>query len=211
MPRQLVDIRLRRARGSLSIIEPSNVRPAMLQIARLLLAVLLLVAIHEANALPVTVSFVATDFVPDIGSTPSRVSQVSGSIVYDAASVTAPINSLTSINLSIDGHSYSIGEVGFENYTNVVYIGGLISSVRSLVPGSNDFFLSYELSPATGFSFVYSTRNSSAAVWEATRFVALSITSAATEVATVPTLSGYGVIMLALLVVVFGVWHRWRF
>jgi hypothetical protein len=99
----------------------------------LLFAVSLLSAIPvtPASAIPITVSFTATGF--NVGA---PTDPVTGSIGYDAASTTAPPNSLTSINLTIAGHAYSLAEVGFADST---VIGALINGVNFVGASTNDF------------------------------------------------------------------------
>src|SRR3954469_19731235 len=70
---------------------------------------LLTCVITQAHAIPVTVSFAVSGFRSDDGEVPPT-DPVVGSIVYDAASITSNINSLTSVNLTIAGHTYTIGE-----------------------------------------------------------------------------------------------------
>ena len=66
-----------------------------------------------AGAIPITVSFTAASFIELEEAVAAPMDPVTGSIVYDAASTTSNINSLTSINLTITGHTYLLSEVGF--------------------------------------------------------------------------------------------------
>jgi hypothetical protein len=115
-----------------------------------LFAVFLLSAIPvtPASAIPITVSFTASGFGGGAPTDP-----VAGSVVYDATSTTAPPSSLTSINLTIAGHAYSLAEVGFDDST---LIGGLINGVDAVMNNTNDFFLSWDASAITPVAFVYS-------------------------------------------------------
>lgn len=106
-------------------------------------ALVLIAANSSAHAISFTLDFTATGLtVFGTGSPPTN--PVTGVITYDAASLTAPIDSLTSINLTIDGHSYSVGETGFFNNGDNSWFGGLINGVTSLNAGTTDFVLSFD-------------------------------------------------------------------
>ena len=77
------------------------------------LAIFLLFNFGTASAIPLRMDFSADGFV-DIqsgGPRPVPLDPVSGSITYDA--VGSDILSLIGIDLTIDGYSYSIGDIGF--------------------------------------------------------------------------------------------------
>jgi hypothetical protein len=57
---------------------------------------------------------------------------VTGTIVWDAASTTSAITSLSSIDLTIDGHAFSLGETGFTTSGAVRAIGGTVNGVGVL-------------------------------------------------------------------------------
>ena len=92
-----------------------------------------------ARAIPVTVSFQATGFT-GVGVPP--VDPVVGSIVYDAASTTSNINALTSINLTIAGHTYTLAELDFASVSPNQFIEALTNHT-TLVRGNNNFVLSW--------------------------------------------------------------------
>jgi len=72
-----------------------------------------------AHAVPVTVTFSATGISPawnSSGPAPSvPQSTVSGTIVYEAVDAHSPIQSITSINLIIAGHTYTTNELTFRS------------------------------------------------------------------------------------------------
>ena len=141
------------------------------------LATFSLLVASAAHAMPITVSFTATGFVPSLGSNPAPVDPVSGTIVWDAASVNSPINSLTSISLLIDGHTYSLGEIGFENFTTVVFIGGLVSGINSVVPATDDFFFEWDFATLTPFMFIYASSLHFPPVWSSNTFPQVTVTT----------------------------------
>ena len=140
------------------------------------LAAFSLLVTSGAHAMPITLSFTASNFVPSLGSNPPPVDPVSGTIVWDAASVNSPINSLTSISLVIDGHTYSLGEIGFVNFTNVAFIGGLVSGINSVVPATDDFFFEWDFATPTPFMFTYASSRHFPPVWSSNTFPQVTVT-----------------------------------
>jgi hypothetical protein len=109
-------------------------------------------AATPAYAIPITVSFQATGFT-GVGVPPAD--PVVGSIVYDAASTTSTINSLTSINLTIAGHTYTVSELDFASVSPNQFIEALTNHT-TLVRGNNNFELSW-MTPLLGSpSLLYS-------------------------------------------------------
>ena len=98
--------------------------------------------LKPAYASPILVSFTYSGFGAGAPQDP-----ISGSIIYDAASTTSKMNSLTSISLTIAGHAFSVAEVGFLNQTSFgndsILIGGLLNGVNGLRAASNDFIVSW--------------------------------------------------------------------
>jgi len=130
---------------------------------KLLLATTLSLAFSGvAQAIPVTLQFTATDFRSWFG-TASPYTSISGTIVYEAASLTAPIQSLTSVDLNIGGTAFSVANVGIQspydaNYPNMSALGGVISAndrVGSMFGGTTDFWLLFYNDRGTGYQFVY--------------------------------------------------------
>lgn len=97
-------------------------------------------------------------------------SPFAGSFSYIAAAPDGPIQSLTDINLTVDGHVYTLGEVSFLNPPGG---GGPFADIATIfatsdgagVPNSgatDDFFLAYHpvtLDLAPGLAFLYTTAN----------------------------------------------------
>ena len=106
------------------------------------------VPLTPAFAMQVTLSFTASGF--DAGA---PTDPVTGSFTYDAPSITSIPTLLTAVNLTIDGHAYTLPEVGFD--TNV--IGGVVTGVSAVTPSTTDFFLFWNPSTSTPNQFVYAT------------------------------------------------------
>jgi hypothetical protein len=118
-----------------------------------ILILLFLTVAAPAGAIPITVSFQATGFT---GAGVPPASTVSGSIVYEAASTTSNINSLTSINLSIAGHVYALAELDFVSASPDQFIEALTSGT-TLVTGNNNFELRWTASTLIPVAFEYSS------------------------------------------------------
>lgn len=123
----------------------------------------LLLMMSAARAATFKVEFQAKDFTyfPPFDPAPPQ-NVVTGNVVYEAASIDSTIQSLVSLDLTVDGHSYSLSEVGFASY----YSSGW-SGMRYLVYGlprgmssdlsTNDFRLEWITGPFARHSFIYST------------------------------------------------------
>ena len=156
-----------------------------------LLLALLFLAPLTAHAVPITVQFTAdTFFVPH--------SPVTGTVVYDAASTTDLIDSLISIDLNIDGHTYSLGEVGFAPLgTDTQQIYGLLNGTSTVI-SSDDFSLTWELTTLIPEFFFFTTA-SSTETWVASQdgFTQFSVTGPS-AVAEPSTLSLFAAGLIAL-------------
>jgi hypothetical protein len=105
---------------------------------------------------------------------------VTGSIVYDAASTTSNINSLTSINLTIAGHTYLLSEVGFISPAGSnQLIGGLSFGVGGIFHGTDDFSIRWNETTLIPFDFTYATTLPSGGIFRSATFTQFSVTAAA--------------------------------
>lgn len=120
---------------------------------KILLSLLLLLPL-SAKAIPIEAEFTA-----NFASGP--YSSISGSFVYEAASLNDPIESLLSINLTIGSYTFDINEVGTFVGGNISAIGGVLNGVNSIVSTTNDFFLLWL--PTTGnATFAFTTTSPAA-------------------------------------------------
>lgn len=156
----------------------------------------LLFVAPPAKAIPITVEFTARNFIY-YGSNPPGpnppTDPVSGTIVYDAASTTANINSLISINMTISGHTYGVGEVGFLSYGSYQLIGGLVNGVGSEYENTNDFDLLWDQSSLVPTLFEYAT---SPGLYSTRDFTKFTVTSAPVPIPGALVLFGSGLIGL---------------
>jgi hypothetical protein len=144
-----------------------------------ILAAFLVISPIAANADLIRVSFTAGDFrevvdgVPDAPTDP-----VTGTIVYEAVDLLSEIESLVSIDLVIDGHSYGVDEVGFFTAAGGHFFGAapLPGGVFDLVSGTNDFLLSYDLPSNVPVVFTYASATSPRNIWDTFTFFNFSRT-----------------------------------
>jgi acetyltransferase-like isoleucine patch superfamily enzyme len=115
---------------------------------------------------------------------------VVGTIVYDAADLASPIDSLVSVSLTIGGYSYLLSDLGFESPIsfdpNVDSIGGLVNGASRVCVGTgcdvpsgvDDFFVGFDRSTDSGTILLY--RTAAGAIgdsWRSTNFTSYSRTT----------------------------------
>jgi hypothetical protein len=94
---------------------------------------------------------------------------VSGTVVWTAADIHANIQSFVSINLTLDGHSYSVGEIGYYRLDSPPTwngIGGLTGGgADGIANGHDDFWIQWDSASLTPVSFAYSSSERSG-IWQ---------------------------------------------
>lgn len=113
------------------------------------------------SAIPIVMNFTVEGF-----DSTAPEDSIAGTISWDADSATSQINSLTSINLAINGHTYDLAELAYLNAMSgsipYTYIGGSIGGtastwgvsntggawttggVNSITEGTNDFWVYWQ-------------------------------------------------------------------
>jgi len=132
-----------------------------------------------AQAIPITVQFTAKEFSDTPPASPPT-DPVTGTIVYEAASTTADIDSLTSINLTIDGYVYPLDEVGYISSFGAPLkqiIGGKLNGVDTITSGTNDFWIVWNQSTLMPLDFGYASSNFPLNIWHSQTFDPFSITA----------------------------------
>jgi len=125
----------------------------------------------SAHAIPVTTSFTAIT---------SGGGPISGAITWEAASPTAPIEALTSVDLTIAGHTYALEELGFlspffESPSGATdLIGATVSGLLQVNEGVDDFWLLFDRSNPAPLQLLYAS--STAPGGASSSFASFSIT-----------------------------------
>ncbi|MBI5658824.1 MAG: hypothetical protein HZC43_04575 [Nitrosomonadales bacterium] len=155
-----------------------------------------------AQAVPVTLQFTATDFYNVCCSPftdPIPTTPISGTIVWDAADAHSPINSLTSVSMTIDGHSYTLADTGYVTpwiISTFFVLGGAPYGTLSMgFSGGNyydDFSLAWYADTLAPQAFSYSSSASHRA-WGSQTFTNFSISALA-----VPEVETYAMLLAGL-------------
>jgi hypothetical protein len=128
---------------------------------------------------------------------------VTGTIVYESTGIHDPIQSFDSINMTIGGHDYSTGEIGYYRFAtpNWDQIGGLTGGVGTLYNETDDFEIRWYRDLLTPFDFIYTSSQVNgildSAVYNPVSFLSFNINQTPEPAVSVLLLSG------AVLVVVF--------
>ena len=149
-----------------------------------LFASIALVTLLTTNvwALPFQVDFTATNFTVIGGSTPAPYSLVSGSFGFEAASINSPIDSLTSVDLTIGGFGYDLGDIDATALGRSELVGGIGSGLSTMTSRTNDIWLLWEINTLAPSTFAYTTASGFYGAWGSTQFDSFSITAAAAPV-----------------------------
>ena len=134
-----------------------------------------LVSMNIAHASPVTLTFTASGFGVGAPTDP-----VSGVIVFDAASPNDIINSIISVNLTIAGHAYGLGDTTFANLSSTLQrFGGSPGGAAGLLNNTNDFALDYNPQTLAPSSMIYLTP--SGGIYSTSTFSQFSVQASAPE------------------------------
>jgi hypothetical protein len=145
-----------------------------------------------ARADLITVSFQATN-ITGVGVPPA--STVNGSIQYDAASTTSSINSLTSVDLTIAGHTYALAELDFASVAPNQFIEALTNHT-TLVKGNNNFELRWTAATLIPVAFEYSSSGATD-IFLSQDFTQFSVA----EAASVPEPTSFSIFLTAVILV----------
>ena len=130
-----------------------------------------------AHANQFKLDFLASGFAGAGGGTTAPQDTVSGSFVYEAASATDPAVAVDSVNLTIAGHTYTVGEV----FGTAFLFWNAIVSAGGPTLGTNGFELVWVPVggpiPNAPFELIYSTAADTTETWATQTFDSFSITA----------------------------------
>ena len=129
-------------------------------------------------ATPIRMNFTAIGFT-SLSNTPPPTDPVVGAIEWDAASVDATIDSLTSITMIIDGHTYDIADVGFESPSTIItdfnIIGGIEGGIFGIGSGTDDFWIFWNKNTLQPLQLTYTSSKTNNDIWTTLTFDDFSI------------------------------------
>lgn len=121
-----------------------------------------------AQAAPVTMVFSASDFQNSGTQYPGLAGPVHGSITWDRDQPSDPIGTLLDIDLEINGHAYSLDEVGIANEgSSMTAIGAKVRGANAVVGDGafHDFLLVFDRVHPSISAFAYSVQGRTNAIW----------------------------------------------
>ena len=144
-----------------------------------MIALFLVFGTIPAQAIPIEVNFSIKNFILDQTTNLPPTDPVTGTIIYEADSLTADILSLASIDLVIGGHIYLIEEI--ESSPSLdgsrQRIGGKLLGVDVMESLTDDFVLEWWKSSLAKFRFSY-TSHLRSGFWYSTDFSYFSVAPA---------------------------------
>lgn len=142
------------------------------------LTLTLCLATITAQAVPIQMTFTAVNFISSAGyAGTAPTDPVSGTISWDANSTTSPINSFISVNMTIDGHTYGLPELAWQDLDGRFVIGGVNFGPDARKSGTNDFSIYYDSLALVPTGFNYTSANRQSDSWGTANFSQFSITA----------------------------------
>lgn len=132
-----------------------------------------------ANADLITVEFKAIDFEPFLGSGTPDPTEVIGTILYEAASTTANIDSLISIDLTIGSYTYQLSDISYISSYSIYQVIGAGSDIGILLglPAEDDFSFNWNQTTLVPESFLYKTLSGGGQIFSSRTFEYFNVTS----------------------------------
>jgi hypothetical protein len=138
-------------------------------IAWLIATLALLAAITStASAATFSMTFEVTSLRSFNGS-PPPTDPVLGTIIWDAPDIHSTVHSIDSINMTLGGHPYSPGEIGYLSQAGFNMIGGISEGVDMMLDSTDDFWISWDPNTLTPTDFAYTSALRSG-MWHANGF-----------------------------------------
>lgn len=129
---------------------------------------------QPSQAALIRMDFTADAFSPAMPAAPTG--SIAGSVLWDAASVDAPIGALVDISLMIDSHAFGLSEIDFINEATQSIIGGVIQGVNRVdgAAAADDFFIFWDRSSLVPLGAAYSVAGENA-VWTTSHMPAFRV------------------------------------
>ena len=105
-------------------------------------------------------NFAVSNFSGGFGSSAVPNDPVTGSIDWEAVGIGDPVLAFDYINLILDGHNYTVGEIGYSRtdfpFSGIDEIGGIING-GGMASFTDDFWLRWDRNTVMPFDFSYTS------------------------------------------------------
>lgn len=138
----------------------------------ILLVLLAIGASAGAYAAPIRMEFTVSGFVPytDWSDPTPPHDPVTGAVVWDGIGYLYSGHGLISLDLTIDGHAYTLEEVTLFAADNVGFLlAGNVNGTNALVTGTDDFVFGFDTSAPADSLYIYSSSRH-VGYWQAPAF-----------------------------------------
>jgi hypothetical protein len=145
--------------GNFKTQKPNNQKPNRMKTIRtfIMAAIVLSATAGPSPALTFNTAFTVGGFPMSNGNLAPE-DLVSGNIVWMAPNIHSEPQSFVSIDLTIDGHTYTVPELGhFNVLPNRNGIGGLIADANGIWNQTDDFWISWDGDSLMPLSFAYAS------------------------------------------------------
>jgi PEP-CTERM motif len=125
-------------------------------------------AAAPAQAATFTIEFSASGFQQGGAAAPGVNTNVTGTMSWEAASPSDAIGNLTAFEMAINGHAYTLAEIGVANEGSTqTAFGGLVSGANAVVGNgaADDFLIVFDRLMPRIEAFAFSVRGFVGSIW----------------------------------------------
>jgi hypothetical protein len=143
-------------------------------VASLMLAAALAASSAQAGLL--TIEFQASGFQNSGVAAPGVDTNISGSMSWQAANPSDPIQAIAAFEMTIHGHAYTLAEIGIANQgSSQTAFGGLVSGANAVVGNglADDFLIVFDRLQPSFNAFAFAVRGFAGSLWLSPSFTSI--------------------------------------